>query len=88
MADNVLWQLQSLYQGRKAVIWAHTIHVARGVKLDVQHRYSGDILGEKLGRDYYVLNLTALQGSFLEFASGFRHASNSTTAIQLHTDEA
>lgn len=70
MADNVLWQLQSLYPGRKAVIWAHTIHVARGVKLDAQHRYAGDILGEKLGRDYYVLNLTALQGSFMEFASG------------------
>jgi erythromycin esterase len=70
MADNVLWQLQSLYPGRKAVIWAHTIHVARGVKLDARHRYAGEILGEKLGRDYYVLNLTALQGSFMEFASG------------------
>lgn len=70
MADNVLWQLQRLYPGRKAVIWAHIIHVARGVKLDEQHRYAGDILGEKLGRDYYVLNLTAMQGSFMEFASG------------------
>jgi erythromycin esterase len=70
MADNVLWQLRRLYPGRKAVIWAHTIHVARGVKLDDQHRFAGDILGEKLGRDYYVLNLTALQGSFMEFASG------------------
>ncbi|MFH7043497.1 erythromycin esterase family protein [Paucibacter sp. JuS9] len=70
MANNVLWQLNKLYPGKKAVIWAHTIHVARGVKLDEQHRYAGDILGEKLGRDYYVLNLTALQGSFMEFASG------------------
>jgi len=70
MADNVMWQLQRLYPGRKAVIWAHIIHVARGVKFDEQHRYAGDILGEKLGRDYYVLNLTALQGSFMEFASG------------------
>ncbi|MDI4631996.1 erythromycin esterase family protein [Pelomonas sp. V22] len=70
MAENVLWQLDKLYPGRKAVIWAHTIHVARGVRFDDQHRYAGDVLGEKLGRDYYVLNLTALQGSFLEFASG------------------
>lgn len=70
MANNVLWQLQRLYPGRKAVIWAHTIHLARGVKFDDSHRYAGDILGEKLGRDYYVLNTTALQGRFMEFASG------------------
>ncbi|KQV96516.1 erythromycin esterase family protein [Pelomonas sp. Root1237] len=70
MANNVLWQLKRLYPGRKAVIWAHTIHVARGVKFDDSHRYAGDILGQKLGRDYYVLNTTALQGRFMEFASG------------------
>jgi erythromycin esterase len=70
MANNVLWQLQRVHPGRKAVIWAHTIHLARGVKFDDSHRYAGDILGEKLGRDYYVLNTTALQGSFMEFASG------------------
>lgn len=70
MAGNVLWQLNKLYPGRKAVIWAHTIHVARGVMFDERHRFAGAVLGEKLGRDYYVLNLTALQGSFMEFASG------------------
>lgn len=70
MADNVMWQLQRLYPGRKAVIWAHIGHLARGLKLDANHRYAGDILGERLGRDYYVLNLSALQGRFMEFASG------------------
>lgn len=70
MANNVLWQLQRVYPGRKVVIWAHTIHLARGVKFDDSHRFAGDILGEKLGRDYYVLNTTALQGRFMEFASG------------------
>nr|WP_316640236.1 erythromycin esterase family protein [uncultured Roseateles sp.] len=70
MADNMLWQLERLYPGRKAVIWGHIIHLGRGVKMDEQHRFAGDILGEKLGRDYYVLNTTALQGAYLEFASG------------------
>lgn len=70
MASNVLWQLNKLYPGRKAVIWAHTVHLARDVMLDEQHRFAGAILGEKLGRDYYVLNLTASEGSFMEFASG------------------
>lgn len=70
MAENMLWQLEQLYPGKKVVVWGHIIHLARGVKMDEQHRFAGDILGEKLGRDYYVLNTTALQGSFLEFASG------------------
>ena len=73
MANNVLWQLQRVYPGRKVVIWAHTIHLARGVKFDDSHRFAGDILGQQLGRDYYVLNITALQGSFMEFASGEVH---------------
>lgn len=73
MAENVLWQLEQLYPGKKAVIWGHIIHLGRGIKIDAQHRFAGDILGEKLGRDYYVLNTTALQGSFLEFASGQVH---------------
>lgn len=70
MAENMLWQLEQLYPGKKVVVWGHIIHLARGVKMDEQHRFAGDILGEKLGRDYYVLNTTTLQGSFLEFASG------------------
>lgn len=74
MADNMLWQLERLHPGKKAVVWGHIAHLARGIKRDARHRYAGDILGEKLGRDYYVLNTTALQGSFLEFASGQVHA--------------
>lgn len=69
MADNVLWHLQQ-NPGRKAVVWAHIFHVARGIKQDATHRFAGDVLGEKLGRDYYVLHLSALQGSYLEFGSG------------------
>ena len=70
MADNVLWQLKHVHPGRKAVVWGHIIHLARGVKLDDTHRFAGDILGEKLGRDYFVVNMTALQGSYLDFVSG------------------
>ncbi|MDM4765685.1 erythromycin esterase family protein [Pelomonas sp. SE-A7] len=71
IADNVLWHLQR-HPGRKAVVWAHIIHVGRNVSFDATHRFAGNVLAEKLGRDYYVLNLTALQGEFIEFASGQR----------------
>lgn len=70
MADNVLWQLKHVHPGRKVVLWGHIIHLARGVKFDDTHRFAGDILGEKLGRDYFVVNTTALQGSYLDFVSG------------------
>ncbi|MGM9484841.1 erythromycin esterase family protein [Roseateles sp. NT4] len=73
MADNVMWQLTSLYPGRKAVIWAFIGHVARGVQYDDQHRFAGSVLSDKLGADYYVVNLTALQGSFMDFMTGEVH---------------
>lgn len=69
MADNVSWQL-GRHPGRKAVIWAHIGHVARGAQLDATHRFAGSLLGERLGPSYYVLNLTALQGRYLDYASG------------------
>lgn len=70
MADNVLWQLRHVHAGRKVVLWGHIIHLARGVKFDDTHRFAGDILGEQLGRDYFVVNMTALQGSYLDFVTG------------------
>lgn len=70
MADNVLWQLRHEHPGRKVVLWGHIIHLARGVKFDDTHRFAGDILGETLGRDYFVVNMTALQGSYLDFVTG------------------
>jgi erythromycin esterase len=70
MADNLLWLTQQVYAGRKIVVWGHIAHLGRGLQRDPQHRLAGAIVGEALGRDYYVLNPTAFEGRWLDDASG------------------
>lgn len=70
MADNLLWLTERVYAGRKVVVWGHIAHLGRGLQRDAQHRLAGAIVGERLGRAYYVLNPTALEGRWLDDASG------------------
>ena len=70
MADNLLWQIEHVYAGRKIVVWGHIAHLGRGLQRDPQHRLAGAIVGERLGRAYYVLNPTAFEGRWLDDAIG------------------
>ena len=70
MADNLLWLTERVYAGRKIVVWGHIAHLGRGLQRDPQHRLAGAIVGERLGRAYYVLNPTAFEGRWLDDASG------------------
>lgn len=70
MADNLLWLTERVYAGRKIVVWGHIAHLGRGLQRDAQHRMAGAIVGERLGRDYYVLNPTAFEGRWLDDGTG------------------
>lgn len=70
MADNLLWLIEHVYAGRKILVWGHIVHLGRGLQRDPQHRLAGAIVGERLGRAYYVLNPTAFEGRWLDDASG------------------
>lgn len=70
MADNLLWQIERVYAGRKIVVWGHIAHLGRELQRDSEHRLAGAIVGERLGRAYYVLNPTAFEGRWLDDASG------------------
>lgn len=69
MADNLLWQIERAHPGRKIVVWGHIIHLGRGLQLSPQHRFAGAIVGERLGRDYYVVSTTAHEGRFIDDAT-------------------
>ena len=48
LADNLAWVAQSLYQGRKIVVWAHNYHIRRK-----QSAVDGDrTMGESLNGDF------------------------------------
>jgi erythromycin esterase len=72
-AANLRWLLEERYAGRKAVIWAHDVHVMNayydsgfhGVHLRQQPgdmKPTGVLLAEWLGKQAYTLGMTTFQG--------------------------
>jgi erythromycin esterase len=72
-AANLRWLLDVKYPGRKAVIWAHDVHVMNAyygpdfhaVHLDGQTgdmKTTGTLLAERYGKSLYTIGMTAFAG--------------------------
>jgi erythromycin esterase len=72
-AANLRWLLEGPYAGRKAVVWAHDVHVMnayydsnfRGVHLEQRPgdmKPTGTFMAEWLGKELYTLGMTTFQG--------------------------
>jgi len=72
-AANLRWLLEERYAGRKAVVWAHDVHVMnayydssfRGVHLKQQPgdmKPTGTFMADRLGSRVYTLGMTTFQG--------------------------
>jgi erythromycin esterase-like protein len=75
MADNLLWLMKVRYPGQKVILWLATFHAERDPSLLTQpaggfhpidssgFKSMGSWLSDALGRDYFVLGMTAYQGT-------------------------
>lgn len=72
-AANLRWLLDARYAGRKAIVWAHDVHVMnayynssfRGVHLKAQPgdmKPTGTFIADWLGKDIYTIGMTTFQG--------------------------
>jgi erythromycin esterase len=72
-AANLRWLLEAQYAGRKAIVWAHDVHVMnayydsnfRGVHLQQQAgdmKPTGTFIAGWLGKQVYTIGMTAFQG--------------------------
>lgn len=69
MGDNAVWLADTLFKGKKVVVWAHTIHVAKGFQRTPEHLQAGEVMYRHWGNDYKVAQFTAADGEVIEFAS-------------------
>ena len=69
MGDNAIWLADKLYPGRKVVIWAHTVHVARGFQRTPKNLQAGEVMHRHWGPDYKVVQFTGASGEILDFAT-------------------
>lgn len=68
MGANAIWLVEQLFRGRKAVIWAHTVHVAKGLQRAPEQLQAGEVMSRHWGAGYQVVNFTTARGSYRDFA--------------------
>lgn len=67
MGANAVWLVDNLFRGHKAVVWAHTGHVAKGLQRSPEQLQAGEVMSQRWGTGYQVVNFTALSGSFRDY---------------------
>lgn len=68
MGANTIWLADKLFGGKKAVVWAHTVHVARGFQRSPGNLQAGEVMHRHWGSAYKVVHFTAARGTVLDFA--------------------
>ncbi|XLZ71600.1 erythromycin esterase family protein [Massilia sp. SR12] len=69
MGDNAIWLAERMYPGRKVVIWAHTVHVARGFERTPRNLQAGEVMHRRWKGDYKVVQFSGAGGEILDFAT-------------------
>jgi erythromycin esterase len=67
MGANAIWMADKMFAGKKVVIWAHTIHVARGFKRTPDNLQAGEVMHRHWGDAYKVVQFSAGGGEILEY---------------------
>ena len=66
MGDNIIWLAEHTFAAKKVILWSHAVHAMHNYQIDAQHLYAGSIVKRHFGDDYFVLNLTAAGGRYLD----------------------
>lgn len=69
MGDNAIWLADQLYRGRKVVIWAHTVHTARGFQRTPVNLQAGEVMHRHWGADYKIVQFSGAGGKILDFVT-------------------
>ncbi len=67
MGANAVWLAERMFPGKKVVVWAHTIHVARGFQRAADQLQAGEVMHRHWGPAYKVVQFTAAEGAIVDF---------------------
>ena len=70
MGANAIWLADHLYAGKKIVVWAHTVHLARGLQRTPVNLQAGEVMHRHWGSAYKVVQFSSGGGEILDFVSG------------------
>ncbi len=67
MGANAIWLADKMFGGKKTVVWAHTVHVARGFQRGPVNLQAGEVMHRHWGGAYKVVHFSAARGEVLDF---------------------
>lgn len=67
MGANAIWLADHMFPGKKVVVWAHTIHVARGFQRAADQLQAGEVMHRHWGPAYKVVQMSAAHGAIVDF---------------------
>jgi erythromycin esterase len=67
MAENFYWLMDSLYPGKKVIIWAHNAHIGITSPHGNPYKWMGEWLRGRYGKQTYHIGLFAQSGSTYEW---------------------
>ena len=67
MAKNLFWLMDSLYPGKKVVIWAHNGHIGKTSVEGNPYKWLGQFVNEKYRQQSYHIGLFAKEGETYEW---------------------
>jgi erythromycin esterase len=81
MAQNLIWLAEKAYPGKKIIVWAHNVHIAKGmsgVRIGLSPPQSGpDVfvpMGETIHRYFgdraYCIGFSGAEGSYMNYVDG------------------
>ena len=70
MGANAIWLADHLFAGKKVVIWAHTVHVARAFQRTPANLQAGEVMHRHWGNQYKVAQFSTAGGTIFDFVSG------------------
>ncbi|MHA7578825.1 erythromycin esterase family protein [Paenibacillus vandeheii] len=86
LADHVIWTKEAL--GGKTMIWAHNIHVAKGViDKNLYPVGAGQFLKDRLGDQYVVVGSTTTEGKYTLYGQYSPTSENKLTSDTIPQDE-
>ena len=70
MGANAIWLADHLFAGKKVVIWAHTVHVARGFQRTPTNLQAGEVMHRHWGGNYKVVQFSTSGGTIFDYVTG------------------
>lgn len=71
MAQNLIWLAEHAYPGKKIIVWAHNVHIAKGLETfgPTTFKPMGETVAAHFGPKAYAIGFTGATGTYMDYTN-------------------